>query len=94
VPDSENTLSARVAALERDARDHSKSITEIVLVQRETNKDVDRLQEAKAVEEVKNAYRDEKIANINGIGKLVVTTVIVLFIGAVFAALKLGLFNV
>jgi hypothetical protein len=94
VPESESTLSARVAALERDTRDHSRSITEIVLVQRETMKDVAQLKEDRAIDEVKDGYRDEKLAGINKIGWLVVSTVIVLFLGAVFASLKLGVFHV
>lgn len=77
----------------RDLENQAKTITEIVINQRAMGVDLAELKQERAVAEVEDKFRDEKLKSITDMGKLVVTTVVVLFVGAVFAALKLGLFS-
>jgi beta-N-acetylglucosaminidase len=78
----------------RDLENQAKSITEIVLSQREMREDIAELKQERAVQAVEDKFRDEKLSSIYSLGKVALGAIVTLFIGAIFAALKAGIFNV
>jgi hypothetical protein len=78
----------------RDQENQAKTITEIIQNQRSMNDDLVDVQRANAVRAEADKHRDEKLDSIFNLGRTILVAVILLFIGAVFAGLRAGIFNV
>lgn len=78
----------------RDQENQAKTITEIIQNQRSMLDDINEMQRAGAVRDAEDKHRDEKLDSIFNLGRTILVAVILLFIGAVFAGLRAGVFNV
>lgn len=78
----------------RDQENLAKTVTEIILNQRVMNDDLVDVKRANAVRAESDKHRDEKLDSIFNLGRTILVAVILLFLGAVFAGLKAGVFNV
>lgn len=78
----------------RDQENQAKTITEIIQNQRTMNDTLFEIEKENAVRVEADKNRDEKLDSIFKLGWAVLLAVVTLFIGAVFAALRTGVFNV
>lgn len=83
----DNDVSSRFNRVEADLQAHAKTISSLVTELSDVKKNV-------AVMTAENEFRDEKLSNINSLGRSVLIAVITLFIGVVFAYLASGGFRV
>ncbi len=78
----------------RDQENQAKTITEIIQNQRSMLDDINEMQREAAVRTAEDKHRDEKLDSIFNLGRTILVAVILLFVGAVFAGLRAGVFNV
>ncbi len=78
----------------RDQENQAKTITEIIQNQRSMLDDINEMQREAAVRTAEDKHRDEKLDSIFNLGRTILVAVILLFVGALFAGLRAGVFNV
>ncbi len=78
----------------RDQENQAKTTTEIIQNQRSMLDDINEMQREAAVRTAEDKHRDEKLDSIFNLGRTILVAVILLFVGALFAGLRAGVFNV